>query len=244
MSQYQSPRDPFGGSYPADDPSEAISPRVSGLAVASIVAGVLCCVPGVGAVGVVLAIAALISVSRSEGRLGGRTLAFIALVLGVLGTMAWVGIALGVRQAYIIYDGELMGPTVEAAQYGEKDDWALYRGLLTPDANGRVSDADLEAFRAAYRTQFGPLVGPVGGSSSAGRAGPRPGGQGSKDAIDIPIPAEFQSGMAFFVIRFPAQVFYDVFLSGQDLKRKVDNIGVFTKDGMIWLVPDAPKPTP
>lgn len=244
MSQYQSPRNPFGGSFRADEPAEMVSPRVSGLAVAAIVAGVLCCVPGVGAIGVVLAIAALVSVSRSEGRLGGRTLAFIALVLGVLGTMAWIGIAIAGRQAWIIYDRELVAPTVEAARFGEKDDWSLYRKLLTPEASGRVTDADLAAFREAYRAPFGPLVGPVGMGTSKPAVGPQPGGQGSNASVEIPIPAEFQNGVAFFVVRFSSQDFFDVFLSGNDLNGKMYNIGVMTKDGMVWLVPAAPRPTP
>lgn len=96
---------PPGGGYVPPPPSgyAAMSaayaaPRTDGLAIASLVIGILSIVCTVACLGVVLgptaAIMGFISrqrVASSGGALGGGTLAVIGLVLGILGFVASVG---------------------------------------------------------------------------------------------------------------------------------------------------------
>ena len=68
---------------------------MSGLAVASVVFGLLCCIPGSGLIGTILGGAGLIRISQSEGRLTGRGMAFFGLVLGLFGTVVWLALGTG-----------------------------------------------------------------------------------------------------------------------------------------------------
>src|SRR5215471_14351758 len=70
--------------------------RVSALAVSSLVFGVLCCIPGLGLIAVILGAAGLIQTRDPEKRLTGRTLAVVGVILGLLGTVGWVGMLGGV----------------------------------------------------------------------------------------------------------------------------------------------------
>lgn len=75
------------------------APRTDGLAIASLVIGILSLVCAIGCLGVVLgptaAIMGFISrqrINSSGGALGGGTLAVVGLVLGIVGFVASVGV--------------------------------------------------------------------------------------------------------------------------------------------------------
>lgn len=75
------------------------SPRTDGLAIASLVIGIISLVCSIGCLGVVLgptaAIMGFISrqrINSSGGALGGGTLAVVGLVLGIIGFVASVGV--------------------------------------------------------------------------------------------------------------------------------------------------------
>ena len=101
------PPPPPGGGYPppppppggyAPMPAAYAAPRTDGLAIASLVIGILSIVCSVACLGVVLgptaAIMGFISrqrIASSGGAVGGGTLAVIGLVLGILGFVASVG---------------------------------------------------------------------------------------------------------------------------------------------------------
>jgi Domain of unknown function (DUF4190) len=75
------------------------APRTDGLAIASLVIGILSLVCAIGCLGVVLgptaAIMGFISrqrINSSGGALGGGTLAVVGLVLGIIGFVASVGV--------------------------------------------------------------------------------------------------------------------------------------------------------
>jgi Domain of unknown function (DUF4190) len=104
MSPPPPPPPPGGGYVPpppsgyAPMPAAYAAPRTDGLAIASLVIGILSIVCTVACLGIVLgptaAIMGFISrqrVASSGGVLGGGTLAVIGLVLGILGFVASVG---------------------------------------------------------------------------------------------------------------------------------------------------------
>ena len=91
------PPPPMGGGYSPMSAGYA-APRNDGLAVASLVIGILSLVCSVACLGIVLgptaAIMGFISrqrIASSGGALGGGTLALVGLILGVVGFVASVG---------------------------------------------------------------------------------------------------------------------------------------------------------
>src|SRR5688572_12760604 len=123
--------------------AEPVSPRVSVLAVASLVFGILCCVPTFGLIALILGGAGMVAISRSEGRLTGRGLAvagFITLqglaqVQSMSGTYAFV----------------------------EQKDYAGFRNLLTPAASQQLTDAQIDEFHQKVNAAWGKNLGPTKG---------------------------------------------------------------------------------
>src|SRR5262245_11130022 len=106
-------RNPYEQPLPGEEmPAEDVRARVSGLAVSSLVFGWLCCIPGSGLIGTILGGAGLVSISKSDGRLSGRTMAFIGIVLGLLGTALWLAVGVGARQMMAATDRNVFEPTV------------------------------------------------------------------------------------------------------------------------------------
>jgi len=88
---------PPGGGY-AYMPAGYAAPRNDGLAIASLIVGILSLVCTLGCLGILLGPAAAIMgfisrqrIATSGGALGGGTLAVIGLVLGIIGFVASVG---------------------------------------------------------------------------------------------------------------------------------------------------------
>ena len=73
------------------------SPRTSGLAIAALVVGILALCGGILALpGLILGIASLVQVNRSEGRLGGRGMAWSAIGLSLVGIVVFGFFTMGV----------------------------------------------------------------------------------------------------------------------------------------------------
>jgi hypothetical protein len=91
------------------------TPRTDGLAIASLVIGILSLVCAIGCLGIVLgptaAIMGFISrqrINSSGGALGGGTLAVVGLVLGIIGFVASVGVF------FLFISGAINSPTNSA----------------------------------------------------------------------------------------------------------------------------------
>ena len=65
--------------------------RTSALAVLSLILSLACCIPGLGLLGAGLGVGALIGISGSRGRVGGKGLAVAGIIVGILVSVAWVG---------------------------------------------------------------------------------------------------------------------------------------------------------
>src|ERR1700674_4875524 len=103
---FMPPPPPAGGGYVPPPPvayggmaAGYAAPRTDGLAIASLVIGILSLVCAIGCLGIVLgptaAIMGFISrqrINSSGGALGGGTLAVVGLVLGIVGFVASVGV--------------------------------------------------------------------------------------------------------------------------------------------------------
>lgn len=147
---------------PTVGPPELISddaePRTSVLAVVSLILALVCFVPGLGAVAAVLGSASLVRMARSRGLLAGRGLAIVAVVLGLLSTVLWLGAALGVGTAAAYATRTVIRPVSSLLASIEAGDWSAARAALSPAVQAHLTDAQLEAFRSAYQASAGRYV--------------------------------------------------------------------------------------
>ncbi len=224
-----------------DDPLASDGPpsRVSGLAVSSLIFSILCCIPGSGLIGTILGGAGLISISKSQGRLSGRTLAFIGVVLGVLATGFWLALGVGMRQAIAIAEREVFQPMVATARAMENQDWTAAHKLISP----KVSDDDIKAFADKIKNDLGGIVGlPQQMDFNKMFGSQQPPNLGAVNGQTVlPLPMEFKNGaaMVFLVTDSPTTI-GDVFLQGGKLDGKLTNIGIVCNGKEYWLV-DAKK---
>jgi hypothetical protein len=190
----------------------------------------------------VLGVSAIISMSRSGGRLTGRGLAVAGIVLGLLGQMLWCGGAIGLTKFFA--DLAPLGQLMAAIDRGE---YATARPDLSAEA-AAAGDEQFEAFRTAYRQEAGALKRfpkGLGGVLAAHlRVGPA-WGPGMKQAeriygrrSAIPMAADFDQGtrLVLFVPDKSAG-------AGSAGVRRIRNVGVVAPDGSItWLVDPAAGP--
>lgn len=221
---------PMGDEPVLDTPS-----RVSGLAVSSLIFSLICCIPGSGLIGTILGGAGLVAISKSEGRLSGRTLAFIGVVLGVLVTGFWLALGVGLRQGVVIAEREIFKPAVAMAQAMESQDWAAAHKLIDP----KVSEDELKAFAEKIKTDFGSIVG-LPQQMDFSKMFPSQGGPAvtlPSGSTVLPLPLEFKQGAAtVFLVTDSPTTLGDVFLNHGTLDGKLTNIGVVGNGKEVWLV--------
>jgi len=127
--------------------------RTSVMAILSLVCSLICCIPGLGILGSLLGVFALIGIGGSRGRVGGKGLAISGIIIGILMTVIWIGAFIGFNQFYAISMGRVGGAIAEV----EAGDYAAARGFF--DANlGTIDDSQIDAFRAAYQSELGSFV--------------------------------------------------------------------------------------
>ena len=139
MSQYPPPQYPPQTPPPpgfSPGPMPPQGPKSNGLAITSLIMGILSCIPGVGLLAILFG--ALGMGKAKDPRVGGKGLAIIGIILGLISIIAWGGIGYGV------YWG--VGKFKAMAEPGVKFFEALNKGNLTEAkayTTGNISDADL-----------------------------------------------------------------------------------------------------
>jgi hypothetical protein len=189
-----------------------IPQRTSVMAIIALVLSLVCFVPGFGVLAVILGIAAIIAISSARGRLIGTGLAATAIVLGLLFSVIQIGIGIGVYQAYQAINSKVIGPANQAiAQFDSAGDVNVLRNLFSPTVNARYSDAQISAFRDAYRAEVGAFKSVPTSISQAFGAYKQFGQQMSKYQGTpgkpndlIPVPAQFEKGWALVVFQIDA----------------------------------------
>ncbi|MEX2219413.1 MAG: DUF4190 domain-containing protein [Phycisphaerales bacterium] len=223
--------------YAHQDPLADLGPtRTSALAVSSLIFGIICCLPGTGIIAFFLGLGGIIATRDPERRLGGRTLAIVGLILGLLSTFAWVGLTVGTLQVMNRFHD--YGALIDDIQKGQN---VQARTRLTPGTSTVVSDERLAAYGAALTAEWGAYQGMPRGLgewfSAYGQVGPS-----IERAIDaarraypggshVPIPVEFAGGraLAVFVLDTQAQ--------GPNNMPQLTNLAVVDKSGApMWLV--------
>jgi len=130
-------------------------PRTSVMAILSLVMGGLCCLPITGPVAVALGGASLYSISRSEGRLTGKPMAVIGLVLGLISAAVWVSFAVGASSEW----NSVRQSAMRMVTALENGDIAGVRQALPLASKAGLTDLQVQRFSAEVQTKLGKVKG-------------------------------------------------------------------------------------
>lgn len=216
--------------------------RTSGLAVASLVCSLICCIPGLSSIGALLGVFSLINIGKSDGRLGGRGLAIAGIVVGVILSVLWIIAAAAYQSASAQYTS--FGQVITHIDNNEFDQ---ARGLLSQSTKPFATDEALIEFRDRYQAETGPHTKwPTGLIDGIVKIFPLMADQqGSQPTMPyqktMPVPGEFVNGnhLVWFALNPP-----ELDVSGA--RPAILNFAIQRADGdLIWLVdPDVLRSGP
>ncbi len=212
-ASYPSNRDDYGPDYEGPQ-------RLSIAAVLSLVSSIICCIPGMGVLGVLLGLLGMMSISRSNGRLTGMPAAVIGMALGVLVTVGWVAIGIGAGSAYNFWQVNITQPMSRLIEGAYAGDVTAVRTEMTVGGAGQVTDEEIIAFGKAMDAEFGPFQGmpssfeetvkAIGEGFSRAQGGQQVGGGSSQSAVPMTLITD-SGGVAIFGVfdpgGQPSQVF-------------------------------------
>lgn len=218
--------------------------RTSIMAILSLVCSIVC-IPGLGVLGVVLAIASLFAISGSRGRLAGKGIAISGLIVGMLFTCIWVGAFVLVLRAQRQF-GTVFVPALTSV-FTSIDQGDFQKARVEMGLAGSVTDEEFQTFRAAYQAQAGTFVSmpdrfiplaslAIKASTLMNTPPPLPG--------SIPMPADFTKGVVVIFVQVqPGRAA----TKGAPLP-PILNMGIRSAPGVeTWLIPApgtaAPKPS-
>lgn len=140
-------------------PDESVPARTSVLAILSLVSSLICCIPGLGALGAVLGGLSLIRIGSSNGRRTGKGLAITGIVIGLIVSILWVFIFIG-ASATMAQAAKIFQPMVQAAT---APDAATLRAKVSPTLANVLTDADFANFKAKIDAEIGAVQPPPTG---------------------------------------------------------------------------------
>lgn len=157
MSNFNDQYSDFG---PSDQAVYDAPERTSVLAVASLVCSLICCLPAVPTIGMMLGAGAIVGITKSNGRVGGRGLAIAGVIIGLIVTVLQLFLVFGAVQGGKMISTGFGGPFESFVLALETDDFNTARAQLEPGLAQALSDEELTAFRdtivgtlGAYRSQ-------------------------------------------------------------------------------------------
>ncbi|MBL4699057.1 MAG: DUF4190 domain-containing protein [Phycisphaerales bacterium] len=176
--------------------------RTSIMAILSMVFGIGGCCLGLTSIpAILLGVFGLVGISRSKGRVGGSGFGIAGILIGLLTLALWVGLIFG-GSSFLTKMMSNFGTTTEQVFLDiQADGFDTARSVMQSPASD-ASDAELIAFREAYRSTLGDFVSmPSGfGEIWSGYGAvinlfqPYNGQQGY-----IPLPMRFDSGWALVI---------------------------------------------
>ncbi len=243
MSQFAATPNPFG---PQGDTPLMVPQRTSTLAISSLVCSLLCCIPVVhGTLGLILGVAALIRISASGGRLGGRGLAIAGIIISLLITGVYVGGAIGIARVWSSY--VVAGYNVASAAHG--GDVTLLRTKLS--SNTTYTDEQIKAFSTELNTKLGNLK-PQPNSiweswdafsryiTAVSKAGTQRGGGGPGPQNGQPVVFDYDNGPAMLIMSFDPGAPPAGQLGPNMFDGMLDDVAVILPDGTVIRLSDMP----
>jgi hypothetical protein len=236
---------------PGFETNMPVAARTSVAAILSLVCALLCPIPGLSILAIILGIAALFMIGSSQGRVSGKGLAISGIFIGLLVTLLWGGGLLAIRSLSTMFGKQFMGNATTFFQAVEAKNYAQAKSILnTPTNMPTPTDADFDAFAAAYQAEVGTFQSMPDGLWAFAKSFSKlqsfnlqtvPG--------QMPIPAEFSNGTAVVFLEFPQG--FQQGSSPTPTSIPIANIGVLSVNGKtIWLLPrpgtpaTTPGPTP
>lgn len=218
--------------------------RTSIMAILSLITGGLCCLPITGPVAVALGGASLFSIARSEGRLTGKPMAVIGLVLGLISAAVWVSVAVG-ASSVINAIRQSATPMLTAIQNG---DVAGVRQALPLASQAGLTDLQVQRFSAEVQTKLGKVKGLptnlgdifkyyINISSALPPEILAEMTDKTNPVTYLPIPVDFEKGRATVLLRMAESA--QNMTSPLDL---VDNIVISLPDGTLLRLIEKPAP--
>lgn len=225
----------FGGG------AEYLEPKTSILAifafVVSLIGLIACCIPGVGPLGLLLGVLALVLISMSGGRKKGGGLAIAAIVIGLIAGAINVALFFGAAAAG--REWSALGEVIESV---EARDLQQTQSHLVSSQAQQLDQAQLDAFASALSAEYGamqarpegmgelimlvvevgqsiePLQRDVEQEYSPGQYSP------------VPLALPFDQGAVLFMLVIPSQ--------GATAGRVIHNLAFEAADGsLVWLLP-------
>ncbi|GIW74571.1 MAG: hypothetical protein KatS3mg103_1093 [Phycisphaerales bacterium] len=221
--------------------ADAFEPRVSAMAVASLVVSLLglvaCCVPGIGPLGLLLGVVALLMINASGGRKSGTGLAVAGIIIGLLAGVVNLGFIWGMA-----WGGKQWAEMGVVLVEIDDGDLPAVQGRLVSAQSQALTAERLEAFARSVRDDYGAqgeppkalldalsLIVEVGPSMQAAQA------EAQKvyppnDYGVIPLAMRYERGPVLFMLVVPK--------SGQASGVAYTNIGYLNRSGdLVWLLP-------
>lgn len=259
-----SPNNPYASfGKPGSDFETPVATRTSILAVAALVLSLLCFVPGLGVLALMLGGAAILLISRSNGRLGGLGLAVTGCIIGLVTSVIWVLFTIGIVSAMQTANAAfapMLAPAKTALTSIEKNEYTTARAQFSPALAAAVTDEQLRDFHQQYQAEVGNfksspnsivdyIRGFIGfGGQMGGNQGQMHQNQGQNT---FPIPVEFDKGWALILVQMPANFHPNPAATGSPQQPSlpasmpIENLGIFTTTGKeFWLIPKASAITP
>ena len=228
---------------PQDFAGEAqyLEPKTSILAVfafvVSIVGLIACCIPGVGPLGLLLGVVALVLISSSGGRKKGGGLAIAAIIIGLIAGLINIAVLWGMAAA-----GREWTETSIVIVDIENRDLTAVQGHLVSAAAQDLTQSQLDAFADSINADYGAqLARPEGmldaialmmevGQRMQNAQNDVQGEYPSSTHGMMPIPLRYDQGPVLFVLIFPT----NATAGGLSF----NNVGFYDSTGAIrWLLP-------
>ncbi|MCW5757170.1 MAG: DUF4190 domain-containing protein [Phycisphaeraceae bacterium] len=220
---------------------EYLEPKTSILAIFAFVVSLLglvaCCIPGVGPLGLLMGVLALVMISMSGGRKKGGGFAIAAIAIGLVA---------GAINVFVIIGASMAGK--QWAQFGaivepiDQRDLSAVQAKLDPQASAQLDQQQLDAFADSLRAHYGGqqqlptglidafmlTIKAATATSTAQTAS-----QQEYSPVNftlVPIPVEYDSAVVVFMMVMDPSSFAGTF--------RYTNVGYLAPDGtMVWLVP-------
>lgn len=236
-----------GGSSGADFDGP-IAARTSALAITALILAILCFLPGFGLLALLLGGAAILFISRSQGRLKGLGMAVAACVLGLVVSVVQLFIvvgAVGAANTASAVFGPMLAPAQRALVAMEKKDFTTAKAEFSPVLIAAVTDERMAEFTADYQTTLGNfksgpqsfmdyLRGWMALGQQMGANNQNVQQQQANGAF--PIPAEFDKGWGLIIVQFPPNFAPMPTTPGTAPTPSIENLGIAKSDGTIdWL---------
>lgn len=230
-----------------------VAARTSILAITALVLGILCFIPGLGILALLLGGAAIILISRSQGRLTGLGLAVAGCVLGLVSTVVTLFLVVGAMGAMKTVNAamlQMLVPTQRALVAMENKDYKAARAEFSPTLAGLVTDEQMATFADEYQAKLGKFKASpqtfmdyMRGWMALGQqmGANNPNMQQQNGQNGMPIPAEFDKGWALILVEFPPGFRPNPQAAGSGTAPfTIENLAIMQVDGkMSWLVDPA-----